>query len=824
MGGMLNDVRFAIRVLRRHPLVTATATLSMALGIGLNSVLFMYLDAYFYRPLPVPDADRVVALSAASADVRDRSLSYPNYRDLRERLQAFDGVVAHRRVSYSFARSRDHAREMRVGMLVSDNFFSALGVTPAAGRLFADAEARPGQDAVVVLSHDFWRSTLGGDPDLVDGDVWINGLPLTVVGVAAETFTGMDAIVRPAFYVPAPLGARLAAADSDPLHDRAARTFIVHGRLRDGVSLPQAAEEVAPLWAALQREYPDVNRTGTLAVRTVADERQQGDPDSAALAVLVMLLAGVVLIIACANVANLLAQRAHERAGEIALRVALGAGRFRLLRQLLAESVVLAAVGGVVGVGIAFLAIRVIGSIEGGSDLPIVIVPRLDARTLAVSALASLATAILVGVAPARHSLRMQLIGALRESVAGQAKRQRMIGRHVLVVGQVALSMVLLVTAGLLLEAFRKSQALSPGYQTEDRLMLTLDTSQVRYTPERTREFYRQLRDGAVTLPGVRSATLTSWLPLDRGGEASDVVPEGYQTTRDEPRARTLTAVVDDGFFATMQVPLQQGRPFNTADGEEGRPVAIVNEAFAARYWPGQQAVGRRLRLGTEPTLPLLEVVGVVATGRYLSITEPPTPFLFLRTAQHPRSRMTLIVSAPGTGGTPGNNDVLRVAGDARHLVRRLDENQPIFDLRSVAGFYEGRTIAVQRRIMRLVGAMGALGLGLALVGIYGLVAFTAARRTYEIGIRMAIGADASMVRRLFLRQGLVVSVIGVAIGGVGSALVGSLLGAQFVGLGPLSPIAFVVVPLVLIVATLAASYLPARRASLLDPVKALRG
>ena len=818
MDGIMKDVRYAIRLLLRHPLVTATATVSMALGIGLNSVLFMYLDAYFYRPLPVPDADRVVALSAASADVRDRSLSYPNYRDLRERLQAFDGVVAHRRVSYSFARSRDNAREMRVGMLVSDNFFSALGVTPAAGRLFADAEARPGQDAVVVLSHDFWRSTLGGDPDLVGDEVWINGLPLTVVGVAAETFTGMDAIVRPAFYVPAPLGARLAGGDSDPLNDRAARAFIVHGRLRDGVSLPQAAEEVAPLWAALQREYPHVNRTGTLAVRTVADERQQGDPDSAALAVLVMLLAGVVLIIACANVANLLAQLAHERAGEIALRVALGAGRFRLLRQLLAESVVLAAVGGVGGVGMAFLAMRVIGSIEGGSDLPIVIVPRLDARTLAVSALASLATAILVVVAPARYSLRTRLIGVLRDSVAGQAKRQRMIGRHVLVVGQVALSMVLLVTAGLLLEAFRKSQALSPGYQTEERLMLTLDTSQVRYTPERTREFYRQLCDGAVTLPGVRSATLTSWLPLDRGGETSEVVPEGYQMARDEQRVGTLTAVVDDSFFGTMQVPLQQGRPFDTADGGEGRPVAIVNEAFAARYWPGQQAVGRRLRLGTDPTLPLLEVVGVVATGRYLSITEPPTPFLFLPYAQHPRSRMTLIVSAPGTG------DVSRLAGDARHLVRRLDENQPIFDLRSLAGFYEGRTIAVQRRIMRLVGAMGALGLGLALVGIYGLVAFTAARRTYEIGIRMAIGADASMVRGLFLRQGLVVAMIGVVIGGVSSALVGSLLGAQFVGLGSLSPIAFVVVPLVLIVATLAASYLPARRASLLDPLKALRG
>ena len=630
MGGSLNDVRFAIRVLLRHPLVTATATVSMALGVGLNSVLFMYLDAYFYRPLPVPDADRVVALSAASADIRDRSLSYPDYRDLRERLQAFDGVVAHRRVGYSFARSRDNAREMRLGMLVSDNFFSALGVTPAAGRLFAAAETRPGQDAVVVLSQDFWRSTLGGDPDLVGDEVWINGLPLTVIGVAAEMFTGMDAIVRPAFYVPAPLGARLAAGESDPLNDRAARAFIVHGRLRDGVSLPQAAEEVAPLWAALQREYPDVNRTDTLAVRTVADERQQGDPDSAALAVLVMLLAGVVLIIACANVASLLAQLAHERAGEIALRVALGAGRFRLLRQLLAESVVLAAVGGVGGVGIAFLTFRVIGSIEGGSDLPIVIVPRLDARTLTVSALASLATAILVGVAPARYSLRTRLIGAMRDSVAGQVTRQRMIGRHVLVVGQVALSMVLLVTAGLLLDAFRKSQAMSPGYQTKERLMLTLDTSQVGYTPERTREFYRQLRDGAVTWPGVRSATLTSWLPLDRGGETSDVVPEGYQMARDEQRVRTLTAVVDDGFFGTMQVPLQQGRPFNTADNEEGRPVAIVNEAFAARYWPGQQAVGRRLRLGTEPTLPLLNVVGVVATGRYLSITEPPTPFIFL--------------------------------------------------------------------------------------------------------------------------------------------------------------------------------------------------
>jgi len=819
------DVRQAFRTLMRAPAFTVVAAGSVALGIGANAALFSLHDALMLRPLPVRDPDALVIVAASNREdeISGAGMAYANFRDLRERNRSFEGMVATAPQNLSFARRRDDVREMRFGMLVSDGFFDVLGVQAASGRGFAPEEGRvPGRDAVVVLGYDFWHNTLGGDPSILNAAVVINGIDFVVVGVMPERFTGIHQYFRPAFYVPLTMAARLGAAQDDWRDNRGARRFSVRGRLKPGVARTSAQAELSAIWRELQRQYPNENGNRTIAVRTELQERIHSDAGNAILIAVMTTLGIIVLAIACANVANLLLGRARSRAREMAVRLVLGVGRLRLLRQLLAESLLLALAGGAAGVALAYGGTRFLAASVRTVvpvDVPIVIEPLLDLRMLAFTLAATIASAILFGVAPAWQSLKTNLVPALKSGEAGPAARQRTIGRNVLVVGQVALSMMLLVATTIMLDGVSRTFAANPGFRKDHLVMLSTDTSLLRYTPAQTREFYRMLVERAAAMPGVRSAALASAIPFGDGGDGSryfpeNVRPEGHQFPKGEASAQVPAAIVDEHYFATAQTRVVGGRAFTVADRADSRAVAIVNEQFGKVYWPGQSPVGKRLRLDGKDDW--VDVVGVTETGQYFSVGEAPLPFVFFPFAQRERAQMMLLVET-------ASRDALPLAAPLRDVVRGIDVNQTVSGLQTASAHYERRAIAPRLMVSRTAGAMGVMGLTLALVGLYGLVSYSVARRTRELGIRMAIGASRWDVVRMVLRQGMRLALTGVLLGSAGSVLVARVLTSATVGSGNPPFGVYAAVPLLLIGLTLSASYLPARRASRVDPLNALR-
>jgi macrolide transport system ATP-binding/permease protein len=816
LDDLARDVRHGFRFLRRNPAFAGAAVISLALGIGANSAMFSIVDAELLRPLPVPDPGAVVTVSAAGAEDRGSGVSYPNYRDLREASGSFDGLIAYQRSALmTFARSSGDVREVRMGMLVSDNFFAALRVGPAIGRLFAADEGRvPGRDPVAVLGYDFWKNVLAGDPSIVNRVVWINGVDFTVIGVVEERFTGMDESI-PSLFVPAMMAGRLGAREN-LLDDRTARSFAIKGRLKSGVSRRKARAELTTLWEHLEKQYPDANQNRTISVRGQLEERIQEEGPATTVALgLMMALVIVVLLIACANVAGLMLGRSRARAHEVAICLALGVSRSRLLRQLLIESLLLALLGCVIGLGLAFGGLKILRVVFAPPDLRIVVTPHLDQRVLIVSILAALASALLSGLPPALQSLKTQLVPALKDTEPGQTSRRRMVSRSGLVVAQIAMSLVLLLVTGGMLDGFRKLQTASPGFRTDHLITMGLDTSIVRYTPSQTRDFFQRLGDRARTLPEVTSVALTSWIPIDRGGNVTAVVPEGYQPAAGHKSVSVFFAVVDDNYFDTMRIELLRGRPFRTDDKDGSRGVAIVNEEFAKTFWPGLNPIGKRLRLN-DSNGPWLEVVGVTRTGKYLFVAEPPTRFLYLPFAQHERTAMSLLVETTSA-------DAGQLAAPLRGVVRDLDVNLPVFNVRTFASLYQRRAVEIPKTVLQMIGTTGMIGLTLALVGLYGLVAYSVARRTREIGLRMAMGASRSDIVKMVIGQAFVLSAIGVVLGGLASVAVARMLASSMAGLGRPSTITLVVVPTLLICLTLAGSYLPARRASLVDPLIALR-
>ena len=484
----------------------------------------------------------------------------------------------------------------------------------------------------------------------------------------------------------------------------------------------------------------------------------------------------------------------------------------RLFRHLLIESLLLSLVAAVVGLLFAYVGIRFFQMMPV-TDVSVVSSPELDRRVLGVCLLAAMASTLFFGLAPAWRSARTGLASTLKSGATSAGAHPRTIGRNVLVVSQIALAMVLLVATGMLVDAFRKTLVLSPGFRTDHLVMMEFDTSLARYDPAQSDEFYRRLVTRAQGLPGVRSVTLTSSTPLGFHG-MRDVIPEGYQFPRGQETLQAMAAVVDEHYFATMKTDILQGRAFTAADDEGSRGVAIVNEEFARRYWPGENAMGKRLRLNGKDGV-WADVVGIARTGKYIFIAEPLTPFVYLPFAQNPSLRMILLAESDG--------DPASLIEPLRSLVHSLDVDQPVYNVQSFSSFYEQRAVRVPLKILQTVTAMGVMGIALALVGIYALVSYSVARRTRDIGVRMAIGADRVRVLKMVLGQGLVLSALGIATGGLISVGVARLLAAGLTGLGAPSPATFVVAPVAVLMATMVACYVPARRASLVDPIAALR-
>ena len=812
---MFQEIRHALRLLARNPGFAAIAIVSLALGIGANSAIFSLADALLLRPLPVKDSGAVLTISAVTPEQTQGSLSYREYRDLRDKTRSFDGMLAYQFTTVGLATSPVAQPQMRAGMLTSENLFRVLGVEAETGRTYAaDEGVVPGKDAVVVLGYDFWKDQFGADKSVVGRTLRINGVDFAVIGVLPKSFTGMDQYFRPAFYAPASMMQRVGDQKQNPLEDRSNRGFSVKARLKGGVDIRTAKAELASLAANLEQQFPETNRRRSFVARTELDARLAQPSGDAMLVAMLMTLVGLVLLIACANVANLLLARASGRTREIAIRLAIGAGRVRLMRQLLIESLVLSLAGCVLSFGVAYAGIRLLQTFTIPTDLPIVLHPELDGRVMLFSLGASLVAALLFGLVPAWQTASPSLVPALKSATAGSTAKSRTIGRSLLVVSEVALAMVLLMSASMMFEGFRKALLADPGFRTDHRLMMEFDPSLAHYTAEQSAAFYRQLRDRSAALPGIRQVALSNVIPFAPNQHEESVAPEGYQFTKGREKAGLFANIVDEHYFDTIGTHILRGRAFTAADTAGAPHVAIVNEEFARTYWPKQDALGKRIRL-PEHDNDWAVVVGIAATGKYLFIAEGPTPFLYLPYAQYPRMSMSLIAE---TNGDPAPS-----IGQIREVVHSLDANLPIYNTRTFSSYFEKRAMAAPKLILQLVGSMGGIGLAIALVGLYGLIAYTVSRRTREIGIRVAIGASGGSVLRMVLRQGMILAGSGLVVGIALSVLVGKGLAAGLAGLGSPSLVTYVAVPVSLVLVTMLACFVPAWRASRIDPLVALR-
>ncbi|MBV8073485.1 MAG: ABC transporter permease [Acidobacteriaceae bacterium] len=813
---MLRDLRYAIRTLSSNPVFTAVAVCSLGIGVGANSAIYSLADALLLRPLPVAEPSRIVTVSPVSTgQFAIESISHPDYVDLRDRSRTFDGLLAFSYSSFGFTTQPAVQPQMRFGMFVSGNYFRVLGIAPALGRGFRDEEDRvSGRDPVVVISHHLWTTELDGAPDVLGRKIWLNGTEFTIVGVAPEKLAEMDQ-VKPALWVPLAMAGKL--WDPGQLTARDKCWLTIKGRLKPGVSLAQAASDIAAVTAALRQEYPKTDENLKLRVQTEFQARVgRSAPDTALIAMLAA-LSLCVLLVACANVAGLLLSRSAARAREIAVRMALGSSRVSLIRQLMLENLLLAACGAALGLLMAVGAADFFNTIPVPTDVPVNLKVALNERAFVYTLAVAVLSAFLFGLAPAARSTRVDLITSLKERDATSSRAGRLWGRNVIVGGQVALSLVLLLISGVLLQGFRSQLQQGPGFRVDRLQLMSFDPGLVRYNETQRTLFYKQLLDITRRASNVKSAALTSSIPMSMGTiSTAEIVPEGFNMRKGERTLTIFDSIVTPDYFDTMQIPVLQGRKFADSDAANKPAVAIVNEQFARHYWPNQNALGKRIRLNG-PAGPRVEIVGVARMSKYLWITESPIDFLYLPLAQNPHPDMTLVAESK-------SEDAAALVPALKELVHGIDPNMPVFDVRTMKSLYEGRAIATPNILARTVGAMGVMGLVLSLIGLYGVVSFSVSRRTREFGIRLAVGADRTKVVVMVLRQGLTVALAGVGIGLVAGIFATRAITAQLMfAFQHVSVSSFIIVSLLLLVTTTLATYAPARRASRTDPMTALR-
>src|SRR5467141_2402057 len=759
---LLQDVRYAIRSLRRAPGLTAFVVVTLALGIGMTSGTFSMVDALIFRPYPVPHPSGVVTLVSTTRDSSFDDFSYREYLDIRDKTNSYDGVVASADMeAVGFSAEPGATPRVRGGMMVSGNYFHVLGVEPQLGRGFrVDEDQVPGRDAVAVLGPDFWKHEFASDPGVLGRTIRLNGTDFTVIGVAPETFPGMLIFGRPDFYMPLAM-ARVFSTNLQKnfFEDRDDRELNIKARLKPGTTLQQARNELAVLAQNFESEYPKVNRSRGAAVYTQFETRTREDVNWK-FGVIFVILALAVLLVACTNVAGLLLSRARARTREIAVRLAIGAGRFRLIRLLLTESLILAFLGGLVGIAIGYGVVEWFQSFQNVifmTDLPFSIPFRMDTRALLASLALSALSALLCGLAPALQSTRVDLVNALRSADVDVPGRKLLWGRNVLVVAQVSASLMLLTASFLMVRGFQHSLLDGTGFAKDHLLMTSFDPRLVQYNTAQTQQFYKLLAERVRVAPGVESEALTQNVPLGTDDfDAIAFVPEGFQMPRDRENFNSTMDTVDEGYFETMGIPISRGRGFLASDTADSSRVAVVNQQFANHYWRGGDAVGKHIRLDSRAGT-LVEIVGVAQTIKYQSGFERPMDFVYMPLAQHPIARMTLMLRSSG--------DPLQLVQPVKDVVRTLDPNLPMLHTMAYEDYYQNQAVEGPRIAMKIVGSMGAVGLVLAIAGLYGLVAYNVSRRTREIGIRMALGAASSDVLRLVMGKGIVLVGMGTVIG-----------------------------------------------------------
>jgi predicted permease len=811
MHTLVDDLRYAVRLLLKNPVFTGIVVLTLALGIGLNTAVFSVIDGLLLRPLPGTRApnELVQLYRTYRGDMMFGSNSVPHYLDVRERSgDTFSGVTLWTFETMNLAAGGRNERIL--GVMASANHFSVLGARAALGRTFVPAEdTGRGAHPVAVLSWSAWKGRFGGDPGVVGRSVVLNGRSYSIIGVAEPEFRGALPLVIPTLWVPLSQFDDVRPGDHDGYDQRGSNSFNVVARLKPGVTLAQANEHMKALIAGLRAEHPqDYEESGiNLVLQSEAGIHPTFRSAQVALSSVVMGVVGVLLLIACVNVANLFLARARDRAREMAIRLSLGARRSRLVQQLLTESLLFAGASGLAGIGLAWWVIRLANRIRLPLDVDFSADLHLSPLVIAFAFGVSLTTGLLFGLAPALQATNPSLIPALKgEAPAGQSRSRASKG---LVVAQMALSIVLLVSAGLFLRDLQNATTVDKGFVAENLLVADLAPELQGYSRARSEELYRRLSEKLTSLPNVKAVGYAAIVPLGLNESDSYVEVSGYTPAKNENMSLQLNWV-SPGYFEAMGIPMKEGRGFTDLDDSASVRVMVVNEEMARKYWAGASPIGRTVKYGGKEHT----VVGVVPTGKYQRLGEPPTPFYYLAQAQHWREGMSIVVRTTG--------DPQQVAPVLRSAVAAFDETLPVSDIRTMTK-HLGIALLPARLAAAALGVFGLLGLVLASIGMYGVMAYTVSQRRREIGIRMAIGAAGRDVVGMIMRQGLSLVIVGAAIG-IGGALAASrLLRGVLYSPSVVDPVTFAGVPLLLTAVAALASWLPARRASGVDPLEALR-
>ena len=821
MEALWQDIRYAARLLVKSPAWTALAVIALALGIGANTAIFSLVNAVLLRPLAgVEASDQLVAFERLQGGRAYDSFGYPDYLDYRNQSDTFSGLAAHVGTPLSFA---GNTTERLRGDVVTGNYFSVLGARPALGRLLqSEDDEAEGAHPVAVISHGLWRRAFGSDPSAVGQTIKLNGHDFTVVGVAREEFSGT--VTGMSFDVWLPMAMQPQAIprmSAGVLRDRSAGWIAIFGRLKGGVTLEQAQAEIATIAGQLAQAYPETNKTRGAALIAGLGLTASDREDFRRFLGLLFAAVALLLLIACGNVASLLMVRATSRRREIAVRLALGANRSRLVRQLLTEGVMLSLLAGGCGLLLARWLADVILAFQqpayGLRGLAI----EMDLKVMGFTLALSLLTGILFALAPALQASKPDLVTSLKDGApAGGFHKSRV--QSALVAFQVGFSVVLLIGAALAVRTMQQIVAIDRGFDTDHRLLMSLDLSIQGYNAEAGCAFYEQLIKQLDATPGVVTASFAKTVPPNDWSDRMAIFYEGQEPPPEALRGseeigmRTDANRIAPRYFSTLNIPVLQGRDFSEADRVGAPAVAIVNQALAEKLWPGESPLGKRIAAPffNEPRRPPLEIVGLVGNTRHRTLLADAPPILYLPVLQAYDGRTTLVIQ---TAGEPA-----AMTETIRNAVARVAKDLPLFAVKTMTE-QVATTLWQQRMAASLIGLFGGLALALAGVGLYGVIAHSVTARTREIGIRMALGADYREIVRMVVKQGLKLALIGAAVGLVAALGLTRLMSSLLYGVSATDPPAFIVASAALIAVALLASYIPARRATRVDPMIALR-
>jgi len=810
MNRLMADLGYAFRQLRRAPGFALTAVLTLALGITANSTILSWISATLFNPIPgAKQIDNMLTIQRGErSEHPSPPFSYPDFVDVRENNKSFSGMLGYHDDYISITGS---AKPERVyGALTSADYFEVLGVQPYLGRTLISTKAneRAGA-AIVVLSYGLWQNQFAGDPEILGKTIQLNLRPFTIVGVAPKGFRGCKSGLHTDIFLP--LAADGQIWGNDRIDKRGVSWLNVLGVLRPGVDTHQADTELNVLMQRISAQYPAEHR-GANQISTDPLWRSPFGANvyMAGTLPILLALAAVLLLLACANVANLLLVRSVARRREFAIRLSMGAGRWTLVRQLMGENLLLALAGGAVALSCTLWTSKILGTFLSAAVLPLALNGELDRRVMTATMLVSVLTALISGALPALRATRISPGAVLKDealNTSGGLHKSRLTSSFV--IAQIALSLLLLTCAGLFVRSLEKAQRTDPGFDPNHMLLVTFDLRPMGYSDVTGKELQRQVLLRVRQLPGVQSATMADFAPLTFTIHSDGVFPEGYLPRLHEDMDTDRGDIGTD-YLATLRTPLLAGRDFNDADTANGDKVAIVNQAFVDRYWPGQQAIGKRVQFSGQ----WRRIVGIIANGKYRRLIYDPTPLILTPLTQRYQSEVTLQVR---TSGEP-----LAMASAVEQAIHSLNADLPLYGVTTLKEKMQLGSV-FERIAVTFAGSFGLLALLLAGVGIYGVVSYTTRQRTHEIGIRIALGAGKGAILRNVLRQGLILTVAGLTIGVLASLMVTRFLRTVLIGVAPTDLFTYATVAIVLCMVAMFACYLPARRAAAVDPAQALR-